>query len=98
MAFRRITCILAVCDIPGCGNTWPTEDSGEIHHHTEAEALDWVLSDQAELPHVWHQRPDGQLVCWRRDPLHDWAREQDGEAGPGRDAMTVSYEDQAVSQ
>lgn len=91
MAFRRITCIVAVCDIPGCGNTAPTVDSGEIHHRTEAEALDWMLSDPAELPNVWYQRPDGRLVCWRSDPLHDWAREQDGKTGPGRDAMTANF-------
>ncbi|WP_458089393.1 hypothetical protein [Streptomyces malaysiensis] len=90
MAFRRITCIIAVCDIPGCGNT-RDHDGAEPHLTTEDEALDFALGDQAELPNTWYQRPNGQLVCWRSDPLHDWTREQDGKTGPGGDAMTVTY-------
>ena len=90
MSFRRITCVIAVCDIHGCGNT-RDHDGGERHHDTEADALEWALGDQAELPDTWHQRPNGQLVCWRRDPLHDWAREQDGIVAPGPGAMTVNF-------
>ncbi|MCQ8831812.1 hypothetical protein [Streptomyces malaysiensis] len=91
MAFRRITCVIAVCDIHDCGNT-RDHDGGQPHFDTEAEALDFALGDQAELPDTWYQRPTGQLVCWRRDPLHDWAREQDGKIRPGPDAMSVTFD------
>lgn len=91
MAFVRVTCVIAVCDIPGCGST-QDPDGGIAHFDNEAEAAEHTLADPDCYANVWHQRPDGRLVCWRRDPLHDWAREQDGKSAPGPDAMTVTYE------
>ncbi|MGW7688877.1 hypothetical protein ACWGMA_08275 [Streptomyces asiaticus] len=91
MSFRRVICIVAFCDIPGCGNT-QDPDGGVAHFGTETEAAAHLLADPDCYANVWHQRPDGQLVCWRRDPLHDWAREQDGKTGVGRDAMSVTFE------
>ncbi|MGK3107942.1 hypothetical protein [Streptomyces sp. WAC05858] len=89
MSFRRITCIIAVCDISGCGNS-QDPDGGVPHFPTETEAGEHILADPDCYANVWHRRPDGRLVCWIRDPLHDWAREQDGKSGPGVDAMSVT--------
>ncbi|MGW7617372.1 hypothetical protein ACWGLG_16200 [Streptomyces antimycoticus] len=91
MPFRRVTCVIAVCDIPGCGNS-ADPDGATAHFDTETEAAEDLLADPDAFANVWHRRPDDRLVCWRRDPLHDWAREQDGKTGPGRDAVTVTYD------
>lgn len=91
MSFRRVTCVIAVCDIPGCGNT-QDPDGAVAHFDTEAEAAEHTLADPDCYANVWHRRPDGRLVCWRRDALHDWAREQDDKTSPGPDAMAVTYE------
>ncbi|MFI1161413.1 hypothetical protein [Streptomyces sioyaensis] len=90
MAFRTKNCVIAVCDL--CGNS-RDHDGGERHDETEAKALRMALGDPAELPDTWYQRPDGRLVCWRRDPAHDEARESDGHYRPGHDAMVVTFED-----
>lgn len=95
MAFQPHTCVIVACDL--CGNT-ETPDGDTPLYDSETEALEHVLADPEAFANTWHQRPDGRLACWRRDPLHDWAREQDGIVTPGPDAMTVSFDDQAVSQ
>lgn len=90
MAFRRKTCVIAVCDL--CDNSRDM-DGGEPHFDTERETLNFVLGGQDELPDTWYQRTDGQLVCWRRDPLHNEARESDGKCQPGPDAMSIAFTD-----
>ncbi|MFJ1992983.1 hypothetical protein [Streptomyces asiaticus] len=90
MAFQLVTCIIAVCDIPGCGNS-ADPDGATAHFNTMAAAAEHTLADPDCYANVWHQRPDGQLVCWRRDALHDWARQQDGKSSPGPDAMTARF-------
>ncbi|MGW3427977.1 hypothetical protein ACWDHW_08470 [Streptomyces melanosporofaciens] len=67
MAFRRITCIIAVCDIPGRGNS-ADPDGATAHFDTETEAAENTLADPDCYANVWHRRPDGRLVFWRRDP------------------------------
>lgn len=90
MAFRSKTCVVAVCDL--CGNS-RDQDGGEPHFDTEAGAVDFVVSDPDLDTGGWYQRPNGRLVCWRRDPVHDKAREEDGQFAPGPDAMNVTFND-----
>jgi hypothetical protein len=86
--FHTRTVVIAACDL--CGNT-QTEDGDTWHFDTETQAIDQLTADPTADINGWHQRPTGQLVCWRRDPLHNWAREQDGIHRPGPDAMTATW-------
>lgn len=90
MAFRHVTCVIAVCDLCGISED---DDGGVQHFDTEANALDCIIEDPTEFPYAWYQRPGGQLVCWRRDEVHDRAREEDGVLlhQPGPDAMVVTF-------
>lgn len=95
MAFHTRTVIIAVCDL--CGSTESTEDGDTFHFDTEAEAVDHLTADPTADINGWHQRPNGNLVCWREDARHNWAREQDGIHRPGRDAMTATWDHDPAS-
>jgi hypothetical protein len=88
MAFRRVTCVIAVCDV--CGSS-QDPDGGEPHFETEADAVQFALGDQAHLPDTWYQRADGRLVCWRRNAVHDQARVTDAHYQPGSDPWGVHF-------
>lgn len=91
MTFTSRTVVVPACDL--CGAT--ESDQGEtLQFDTEAQAIEYLTDYLDAETGAWHQRPDGQLVCWRRDRLHDWAREQDGVLQPGPDAMTVTWDDE----
>ncbi|MGY0062797.1 hypothetical protein ACWY4P_40730 [Streptomyces sp. LZ34] len=90
MAFRQHTCVIVACDV--CGNA-ATPDGDVPHFDTQAEALAHLAADPDYYANTWHRRPNGLLVCWVRDAVHDRAREQDGMGAPGPDAMTVSFSD-----
>ncbi|MFD8092383.1 hypothetical protein [Streptomyces malaysiensis] len=57
-------------------------DGSVPHFDTEAEAAERLLADPDRYANVCRQRPDGRLVCWRSDALHDGAREQNGKSRP----------------
>lgn len=91
MSFHTRTVVIAACDL--CGNTQSTEDGDVFHFDTEAQAIDHLTADPTADISGWHQRPDGRLVCWRRDQVHEQARELDGIHRPGPDAATWSWDD-----
>lgn len=89
MAFRTCTVVIAACDL--CGNE-ETEDGETWNFDTEAQAVDQLTADPIADIDGWHQRPNGHLVCWKRDAQHNQAREDDGIHRMGPDAMTVTYD------
>ncbi len=89
MSFHLRTVVVAACDL--CGSTESTENGDVFHFDSEAQAVDHLTADPTADISGWHQRPNGQLACWRRDAPHDWAREQDGIYRSSRDAMTATY-------
>lgn len=94
MTFRTRTVVIAACDL--CGNDESTENGDVFHFDTETQAVDHLTADPTADISGWHQRPDGQLVCWKRDPQHNHAREQDGIHRLGPDAMTAHFDDDSL--
>jgi hypothetical protein len=84
MAFRRASCVIAVCDL--CG-TSVVGDGFSPHLDTEAEAVDYVLT------YEWQQLDDGRLICEDTDRDHEQAREHHGQVTVPDSAMTVTFED-----
>lgn len=65
MSTKKITCVVAVCDV--CGDRMPDADGGTPHFVSEAAAV------AAAPDYGWTAAPDGRLVCEGPDVAHEAA-------------------------
>lgn len=81
MAFKTVTCQVALCD--ECGQTFENPDGGEVHFDSQQQARE--IADSYE----WVALDDGRLIC---PEGHEEFLEERGRLQPGPGAMTFTFD------
>ncbi|MER6088516.1 hypothetical protein [Streptomyces bluensis] len=87
MAFKTITCVIAICDLCGRRNT---DSEYGTHYATRDDAVTDLTTAYDDNP-AWALTADGHLICNRSDQAHHEQRIPVHGWHPNGGAMSLTF-------